>query len=182
MRCYRAVLLEFDNWEIEKWHDAEPSLFHFICDLEAIVGHARRYFKDGWVKGTPQNRYFVKLSDYQQQLGIANASSISNQRLVSARTFENNSSNAYHFSKRGVQIFGSLEARPLPQASSSRRPWTPSHLFRVCDLMILSRIKDRLTEKKEKAILRILASAMDQTLGEVKVQIALKNAKTEPEN
>ncbi|XP_047263844.1 uncharacterized protein LOC107857972 isoform X2 [Capsicum annuum] len=96
-----------------------------------IAGHTRRHFKDGWIKGTPQNRKFVKLSDYPQQLGV-------------------------------VKIFGSLEARPLPQASSSRRPRTPAHPFRVHDVMVLSRIKDRLTGKKEKAISRILDSVMDQ--------------------
>ncbi|KAF3662953.1 hypothetical protein FXO38_06011 [Capsicum annuum] len=61
-----------------------------------------------------------------------------------------------------IQIFGILEALPLPQASSSRRPWTRLHAFWVHDLMVLSRIKDRLIGKKEKAISRILASAMDQ--------------------
>ncbi|KAM3250840.1 putative protein isoform X1 [Capsicum annuum] len=127
-----------------------------------IAGHTRRHFKDGWIKGTPQNRKFVKLSDYPQQLGSANTLSISNQQLVSAKTFENDSSNAHHLPKGVVKIFGSLEARPLPQASSSRRPRTPAHPFRVHDVMVLSRIKDRLTGKKEKAISRILDSVMDQ--------------------
>ncbi|KAM3361599.1 putative protein isoform X1 [Capsicum galapagoense] len=129
---------------------------------QAIAGHTRRLFKDGWIKRTPQNRKFVKLSDYLQQLGSANTLSISNQQLVSAKTSENDSSNAHHLPKEVVKIFGSLEARPLPQASSSRRARTPTHPFRVHDVMVLSRIKDRLTGKKEKAISCILDSVMDQ--------------------
>ncbi|KAM3284458.1 putative protein isoform X1 [Capsicum chacoense] len=129
---------------------------------QAIAGHTRRHFKDGWIKGTLKNRKFVKISYYLQQLGSANTLSISNQQLVSEKTSENDSSNAHHLPKRVVKIFGSLEARPLPQASSSRRPRTSAHPFRVHDLMVLCRIKNCLTGKKEKAISRILDSAMDQ--------------------
>ncbi|PHT55324.1 Alpha-dioxygenase 2 [Capsicum baccatum] len=53
---------------------------------------------------------------------------------------------------------------PSPQTLFSRRPQNPMHPFRVCDLMVLAMFRDHLTEKKEKAITRILASDMDQVL------------------
>ncbi|XP_047254571.1 uncharacterized protein LOC124888158 [Capsicum annuum] len=33
-RCYRVVSMEFDNWEIGRWHNMDLSCFHFVCDLK----------------------------------------------------------------------------------------------------------------------------------------------------
>ena len=34
MQRYRTMSLEFDNWEITRWRDAEPLRCPFLCDLE----------------------------------------------------------------------------------------------------------------------------------------------------
>lgn len=126
---------------------------------QATASHIRCQLRDMWVKGTPQNREFVKLFYYQQQLGLAIASPISKKQVISATSC---STNAYQLPKGGVKNFERLAARPSSQASSNRRPHTLTNPFRFCDQMILSRISDHLTEKKKKAISHIPASAMDQ--------------------
>ncbi|KAM3250718.1 hypothetical protein P3S67_023141 [Capsicum chacoense] len=129
---------------------------------QAIAGHTRCHFKDGWVKGTTQNKKFVKLSDFQEQLDSATILTISNQHVVSATTYENTPSNSHQLPNRGVQIIESLAARPSPQGLSSRRPRALTHPFKIRDLMVLARIRDILTGKKQEAISRILSSAIDQ--------------------
>lgn len=139
---------------------------------QAIAGHTKGHFRDGWVKGTAQSKVFVKFSDYQQQQqqGSATDSSMSKQLVVYAATSETDSTNAHRLPKGDVQNLGSLTTRPLSPASSSRRPpasssrrsRAPRHHLRVRDLKILARLRARLTGEEQEVILRLLHSAMEQ--------------------
>ncbi|KAF3628017.1 hypothetical protein FXO38_28463 [Capsicum annuum] len=120
----------------------------YFSSSQAIAGHTKRHFKDGWVKGTPQSRKFVKLSDYQQQLGFATTSCISNQQVVSAGTSEMTQQMLINFKKEVCRF---LEAWQLNL-----------HVKLVRDLMVLARIRDRLIGKKQETIWRVLASIVDK--------------------
>ncbi|PHU25699.1 hypothetical protein BC332_04031 [Capsicum chinense] len=129
---------------------------------QAIAGHTKGHFRDGWVKGTAQSKVFVKFSDYQlqQQQGSATDSSMSKQLVVYAATSETDSTNAHRLPKGDPLSPGSSSRRP--PASSSRRSRAPRHHLRVRDLKILARLRARLTGEEQEVILRLLHSAMEQ--------------------
>ncbi|MCD7464205.1 hypothetical protein HAX54_052286 [Datura stramonium] len=49
---------------------------------QAIAGHTKGHFRDGWVKGTPQSKVFVLFSDYQPHLDSTTDSSIPEQQIL----------------------------------------------------------------------------------------------------
>lgn len=129
---------------------------------QAIAGHTKGHFRDGWVKGTPQRKVFVLFSDYQQQQGSTSDSSIPEKQVFSAATPETDLTDAHQLPKGDVQNARSLAVQPPSPGSSSRQPRIPRHHLRLRDLKILARLRARLTREEQNVILRLLDSAMEQ--------------------
>lgn len=129
---------------------------------QAIAGHTKGHFRDGWVKGTPQSKVFVKFSDYQQQQVSTTEASIPKKQVLSAAASNTDSIDAHRLRKGDAPNFGSPAAQPLSPASSSRGPQAPRHHLRLRDLKILARLRARLTKEEQEVILRLLDSAMEQ--------------------
>lgn len=129
---------------------------------QAIAGHTKGHFRDGWVKGTPQSKVFVLFSEYQQQQGSITDSSIPEKHVFSAATSDTDLTDAHRLPIGDVQNSRSLVVRPPSPASSSRQPRIPRHHLRLRDLKILARLRARLTREEQEVILRLLDSAMEQ--------------------
>lgn len=129
---------------------------------QAIAGHTKGHFRDGWVKGTPQSKVFVLFSEYQQQQGSITDSSIPEKQIFSAATSDTDLADAHQLQIGDVQNSRSLVVRPPSPASSSREPRIPRHHLRLRDLKILARLRARLTREEQEVILRLLDSAMEQ--------------------
>ncbi|KAH0721505.1 hypothetical protein KY284_006535 [Solanum tuberosum] len=99
---------------------------------QAIAAHTRCHFKDGWVKGTPQRKFFVSFFVFQHD--STQISSISQH------------------------VADSANAQQLPSLASSSRcqPQLPRHHLRLCDANTLCRFKASLTKKEEEVILILL--------------------------
>ncbi|XP_055805919.1 uncharacterized protein LOC129874629 [Solanum dulcamara] len=129
---------------------------------QAIAGHTKGHFRDGWVKGTPQSKVFVLFSEYQQQQGSITDSTIPEKQIFSAATSDTDLTDAHRLPKGDVQNSRCPAARPPSPASSSRQPRIPRHHLRLRDLKILARLRARLTREEQEVILRLLDSAMEQ--------------------
>jgi len=100
---------------------------------QAIAAHTRCHFKDGWVKGTPQRKFFVSFFDFQHD----------STQIASISQHVADSANAQQL--------------PPSLASSSRcQPQLPRHHLRLCDANTLCRFKASLTKKEEEVILILL--------------------------
>lgn len=129
-----------------------------FASSQAIAGHTKGHFRDGWVKGTPQSKVFVLFSDYQPHQDSTTDSSIPEQQVVS----DTDLTNAHRLPKSDALNSESPAPQPSFPASSSRRPRPPRQHLRLRDLKTLARLRARLTREEQEVILRLLDSAMEQ--------------------
>ncbi|XP_060193007.1 uncharacterized protein LOC132622416 [Lycium barbarum] len=137
---------------------------------QAIAGHSKRHFKNGWVKGTRHRNVFL-------QEGSTPDSSIpwhqQQQEVCSTVASDTESTNVQHLSKgdHGQNFENSVARPPSSPASSSayRR-----HRLGVRDHKILARLKGRLTKEEDDTIMLLVEIAKKQAKESSKKSIEME--------
>lgn len=153
----------------------EPNMQHgewkhqcIICNLlfsssQAIAGHTRIHYKDGWVKGTHHKKVFVPFPDYQQPQGSTATDLLTyqQQQIFSTRVTNIDSSNSNQLGSSSSVLPPPDTNSPNPHQLGSSSPvlTPPNQNMRLRDMKTLARLKGRLTKEEERVILLLLDSA-----------------------
>jgi len=110
---------------------------------QAIAGHTKIHYKDGWVKGTHQKKVFFPFPDYQQPQSSTTIDPLTyqQQQIFSTKVTDTDSPNSHQLGS------SSLVVAPLKQN------------LRLRDMKTLARLKGRLTKEEERVLLLLLDNA-----------------------
>ncbi|WMV15353.1 hypothetical protein MTR67_008738 [Solanum verrucosum] len=128
---------------------------------QAIAGHTKIHYKDGWVKGTHQKKVFVPFPDYQEPQSSTTIDPLTyqQQQIFSTKVTDIDSPNSHQLGSSSLVLAPPDTDSPNSHQLGSSSPAPPKQNLRLRDMKTLARLKGRLTKEEERVILLLLDNA-----------------------